>query len=140
MALFIASGQYQITVRRRRTSLARRWQTLRACLATELDWPIDAPPGGVSLWLPGPPGLDGGRLAADALRHGVVIERGDVYYARPEQHRNCVRLGFAAIAPSAIVPGIAVLAALARRQLAEATATADRPNLTPIQPEGRHAS
>jgi GntR family transcriptional regulator/MocR family aminotransferase len=117
MALFISSGQYHRTVRRRRTNLAQRWNTLRSCLGSEVDWPIDAPPGGVSIWVEGPRGLDCERLTREALERGVVIERGDVYFSRPEEHRNAVRLGFAAIAPGAIEPGIAVLGELIRRQL-----------------------
>jgi GntR family transcriptional regulator/MocR family aminotransferase len=118
MALLIASGQYHRTVRRRRTNLAQRWATLRSSLAEELDWPVDAPPGGVSIWVDGPPALDCGELARDALAHGVVLERGDVYYAHPESHRNHLRLGFAVISPDAIAPGVRIIARLVREQLA----------------------
>lgn len=118
MALLIQSGQYQRTVRRRRTQLARRWQVLRDALNDELGWSVDPPPGGVSIWLPGPPQLDCVELTATALEHGVVIERGDIYFSEPELHRNHVRLGFAALPPEAIQPGVKVFAQLIRDQLA----------------------
>jgi GntR family transcriptional regulator/MocR family aminotransferase len=120
MALLIASGQYHRTVRRRRTQLAQRWATLRDALEDELPWKVEAPPGGVSIWLPGPPGLDCVQLAAAALSRGVVVERGDVYFTQPERHRNHLRLGFAAITPTAIPPGVRILGDLIREQLSQA--------------------
>jgi GntR family transcriptional regulator/MocR family aminotransferase len=117
MALLIASGQYHRTVRRRRTNLARGWSTLRDALNEELPWSVDAPPGGVSIWVPGPPDLDCAALAEKALSRGVVLERGDVYFADPDANRNHLRLGFAAIDLEVIRPGVAVLGELVRRQL-----------------------
>lgn len=117
MALFIESGQYHRTVRRRRTNLARRWNTLRDSLNHHLSWTVDPPPGGVSIWLPGPLELDCVALSAQALRHGVVVERGDIYFTDSAAHRNYLRLGFAAVPLSAIEPGVAVLGRLVREQL-----------------------
>ena len=117
MALLIASGQYQRTVRRRRTNLARRWSMLRNALNEHLPWDVETPPGGVSIWLTGPPELDCVELSARALERGVVIERGDIYFTDPESHRNHVRLGFSALAPEAIQPGVAILGELVREQL-----------------------
>lgn len=116
MALFIGSGQYQRTVRRRRGQLSRRWEATRDALADELGHSADVPPGGVSIWVTGPPGLDCARLAADALAEGVVIERGDTYFTDSEQNRRHFRVGFAAIDVESIRPGIARLAALVRAQ------------------------
>jgi GntR family transcriptional regulator/MocR family aminotransferase len=118
MALFIAAGHYHRTVRRRRKALARRWETLRHALEAGLGWELEAPPGGVSIWLPGPPELDCGRVSSAALRRGVVVERGDIYFSDPAAHRNHLRLGFAAIEPERIEEGVGVLAAVVREQLA----------------------
>lgn len=106
MALLIESGQYGRTIRRRRTHLQRKWTALTEALGDVLPWPVDAPPGGVSVWLRGPDGLDCAVLAERALANGVVIERGDVFFARPDENRQCFRLGFAAIDLSAIRPGV----------------------------------
>jgi GntR family transcriptional regulator/MocR family aminotransferase len=52
-----------------------------------------------------------------ALSQGVVVERGDPYFSCAGEHRNHLRLGFAAIAPDAIEPGVAILGRLVREQL-----------------------
>lgn len=119
MALLIASGHYRRTVRRRRADLAKRWSTLRGALEQHLSWEVDTPPGGVSIWLAGPAGLDCVELGTRALRRGVVIERGDIYFADAAASRNHVRLGFAALAPEAIEPGVAILGELIREQVGE---------------------
>ena len=109
MALLIESGQYHRTVRRRRTQLQRKWQTLREALNETLPWPVDPPPGGVSIWVTAPSDLDCAELAELALRRGVVIERGDIYFADRAANRNHFRLGFAAIPRAAIRPGVVQL-------------------------------
>lgn len=116
MALMISSGQYQRTVRRRRTQLARRWEALRVALDRNLPWSYDVPPGGTSIWVTAPPEVDCVRLAASALLRGVVVERGDIYYSCPEENRNHLRLGFAAVPEERIEPGVAILGALAAEQ------------------------
>ncbi|MPY86154.1 MAG: PLP-dependent aminotransferase family protein, partial [Actinophytocola sp.] len=93
MALLIESGQYHRTVRRRRTHLQQKWHMLREALNDELPWSTDPPPGGVSIWLTGPPELDCVELANRSLERGVVIERGDIYFADSAAHRHHFRLG-----------------------------------------------
>jgi GntR family transcriptional regulator/MocR family aminotransferase len=116
MALMIASGQYQRTVRRRRTQLAHRWETLRTALDQHLPWSYEVPPGGTSIWVTAPPDFDCVELATRALARGVVVERGDIYFSRPEEHRNHLRLGFAALPEERIEPGVAILAQLVAEQ------------------------
>ncbi|UYM03329.1 MocR-like pyridoxine biosynthesis transcription factor PdxR [Solicola gregarius] len=106
MALLIESGQYRRTIRRRRTDLQRKWTRLRDMLREQLDWAVNPPPGGVSIWLTGPPDLDGVELAERCLEAGVVIERGDIFFADPQANRYHVRLGFSAIDLEAIAPGV----------------------------------
>lgn len=109
MGLLIDDGQYHRTIRRRRGRLQRKWRVLRDSLAEVLPEPVDPPPGGVSIWVPGPAELDCRELAEHALDQGIVLERGDIYFADPEANRNHFRLGFAAIGEDAIRPGIARL-------------------------------
>ncbi|MGH3317226.1 MAG: PLP-dependent aminotransferase family protein [Nocardioidaceae bacterium] len=109
MALLIENGQYHRTIRRRRTNLQRKWHALRDALREELPWFADAPPGGVSIWLTGPTGLDCVQLAERALARGVVIERGDIYFDDSRRHRHHFRLGFAAIPLESIRPGVRCL-------------------------------
>lgn len=117
MALLIASGQYHRTIRRRRTHLARSWNALRHALDTHLQWEVSPPPGGVSIWVPAPAEIDCVRLAHAALERGVVVERGDIYFADPASNRNHLRLGFAAIPRERIEEGVAILGQLAAAQL-----------------------
>jgi GntR family transcriptional regulator/MocR family aminotransferase len=109
MALFIADGHYHRTIRRRRSSLSQRWEQLHASVAQHLGWPVPAPPGGGSLWVPGPVGLDAAVVVQKALQAGVVVERGDTYFRDPSGQRHHLRLGFAAIPVEAIDPGVRVL-------------------------------
>ncbi|MBA0127826.1 PLP-dependent aminotransferase family protein [Haloechinothrix sp. YIM 98757] len=117
MALFIGAGEYQKTIRRRRTQLQRKWRTLRDALNETLPWQVSPPPGGVSIWVAGPERLDGALLAERALDLGVVIERGDIFFSAPDAHRNHFRLGFAAIPHDAVRPGVARLAEAVAEQL-----------------------
>lgn len=112
MALMISDGHYQRTVRRRRTLLARRWESLRTSLDRHLPWSFDVPPGGTSIWVTAPRDVDCVELAERALGAGVVVERGDIYFSRPEENRNHLRLGFAAIPEQRIERGVAILAEL----------------------------
>lgn len=118
MALLIASGHYHRTIRRRRTHLSRSWNALRQALDNHLQWEVAPPPGGVSIWVPAPPEIDCVDLARAALQRGVVVERGDIYFAEPEINRNHLRLGFAAIPADRIEAGVAILGQLAAAQLA----------------------
>lgn len=114
MALMLESGQYQRTIRRRRSRLSRKWTELSSALAEELPWFREPPPGGVSIWLEGPEGLDCSELADLVLDDGVVIERGDVFFFDPKANAHHFRLGFAAIEEEAIRPGVQRLAAAIR--------------------------
>jgi GntR family transcriptional regulator/MocR family aminotransferase len=119
MALLIGSGQYHRTVRKRRSTLARRWEILHHALNANLPWSVDSPPGGVSIWVRGPAGLDCTEVTLKALDRGVVVERGDIYFRDPDANRNHLRLGFAALPLEAIEPGVAILGDLIRERLGE---------------------
>jgi GntR family transcriptional regulator/MocR family aminotransferase len=112
MALFISSGDYRRTVRRHRLHLRRKWETIAASANADFGWPVAAPPGGVSLWVTGPPNLDAPALARTALRHGIALDRGDVLFCAADPPRNHFRLGFGAIPHAAIAPGIRLLSTL----------------------------
>ena len=90
---------------------------MHEALNRQLPWDINPPPGGVSIWLEGPPGLDCLELSMRALERGVVIERGDIYFTDPAANLHHLRLGFAALAPGSIEPGVVILGELIRQQL-----------------------
>lgn len=118
MALFIASGHYHRAVRRHRITLRRKWEATCSALEQWVPVPVHTPPGGVSIWVEGPPSLDAVALAASLDERGVIIERGDICYLEPTAHRNTFRLGFAAIALHGIEPGMRIVGAAIAEQLA----------------------
>jgi GntR family transcriptional regulator/MocR family aminotransferase len=90
--------------------MRRQWQLICEAVETHLHWQQPGPAGGASLWMIGPDGLDCRRPQAAALQRGVVLERGDVFFARPQPSANHFRLGFGAIPPERIEPVIRRLA------------------------------
>jgi GntR family transcriptional regulator/MocR family aminotransferase len=117
MALFIESGQYHRALRQHRSNLRRKWEAMAEAIDRELSWEVPIPPGGVSIWVEGPPELDAVDLAAGLLRDGVIIERGDIYFHEPSKHRSCFRVGFAAARLDTIAPGMEIVGRAAARQL-----------------------
>lgn len=82
-------------VAERNARLAERSSLLRALLAEHLpSWRTSVPDGGLSLWvrLPEPVAA---RFAEVALRHGVAVASADGLTARPELHRDRLRVSFA---------------------------------------------
>ena len=63
----------------------------------------------------GPDGLDTRALAAAALRQGILVEPGDVFFLGDDGPRHFFRLGFSAIAVDRIEPGIRALSRLVAR-------------------------
>lgn len=118
LALLIAGGEYQRSLRRYRARLMHKWEAVTAAAHEHLPWPQQPyPPGGVSLWASGPPELDCRRLVAEAERHGVLIEPGDVFFTGEHPPRNHFRIGFAAVAQRSIEPGVRLLGESARTVL-----------------------
>lgn len=107
LALLIDSGEYLRSLRRYRTKLMRKWETVCDAVGRYLPWQESPfPPGGVSLWMTGPPELDCRRLVEAAERCGILIEPGDIFFQNSAAGRNHFRIGFAAVPLRAIEPGI----------------------------------
>ncbi|MQA11526.1 MAG: aminotransferase class I/II-fold pyridoxal phosphate-dependent enzyme [Pseudonocardiaceae bacterium] len=116
LALLISSGEYQRAMRRYRNRLMRKWSLVCAAVRTQFPWqPGPFPPGGVSLWVSGPPELDGVRLVELAAQRGVLVERGDIFFLADPPPRNHFRIGFAATPVAAIDPGLRILGEVARQ-------------------------
>ena len=110
LALLIDSGNYHRALRYHRTQMKRKWERLVAAVNDYL--PFDTgpfPPGGVSLWVVGPPELDCRELIPAAQSRGVLIERGDIFHVQDNPPRNMIRIGYGAINLRSIEPGIAIL-------------------------------
>ncbi len=117
VALFIAGGYYDSLVHRLQRVYRERWQAMGEALEQFLPDSATMPSfGGTSFWVKGPAGLDSDRLAARALKAGILIEPGRIHFANPEDPCPYFRLGFSSIADEKIEPGIKLLAEVAKGQ------------------------
>ena len=116
VALFLALGRHDALINRLQRTYHTRWEAMDEALGKLFPgWSQSPVFGGTSFWVKGPAELDSERLAAEALKEGVVIEPGNVFFARPEGNRNYFRLGFSSIPEQRIGQGIARLAEAAAR-------------------------
>lgn len=122
-ALFISLGHFHSLLRRLSVSYADRAQALSAAMAEFLpDFDITPISGGSSCWVKAPHHIDTQRLATAALKEGVVIEPGHVFYHRPgPDKQNTMRLGFASINKEQIPGGIERLAKVYKDMVASGT-------------------
>jgi GntR family transcriptional regulator/MocR family aminotransferase len=90
------------------------------------DFEFTLPQGGASIWVRAPAWVDAAELAAMARTHGVLIEAGDVFFAKPPYPCPFFRLRLSSIGGSAIRAGIEALA-LAVGELAGARGEARPP-------------
>ncbi|WP_341648926.1 PLP-dependent aminotransferase family protein [Thauera humireducens] len=117
-ALFLSLGHYDALLRRLSHAHQERARALAAALAARLPELRPVPiSGGSSCWVEGPAWLDAEALALAAEPHGVLIEPGNVFFSASTPTRNCLRLGFSAIATERIEEGVERLA-IALRELA----------------------
>ena len=109
-ALFIADGHYSGLVGRLATVMAERRALMRLAIDRVLpDFHATPADSGTSIWLKCPDGVEGPRLADVARRRGVIVERGDPFFANPQAGLQYVRLGFSSIDTSRIELGLRAL-------------------------------
>lgn len=119
-ALFLSLGHHESHARRVNQALQERMALVAQALREHLpDFEFALPQGGASIWVRAPAWVDSGDLAIIARRHGVLIEMGDVFYARPPYPCPFFRLRLSSIAAAQIPAGIRALA-LAVDELAHA--------------------
>lgn len=124
LALLIDNGEYHRSLRRYRTKLMHKWETVCASAIRYLPWEQGPyPPGGVSLWMTCPSTVDCRELVEAAEPHGILIERGDIFYLSGEPPRNHFRIGFAAAPLRCIESGIRLLGKVAAALPARWTGT-----------------
>jgi GntR family transcriptional regulator/MocR family aminotransferase len=111
-ALFISLGHHHALLRRLSVLYAERAKALAAALQAELpEFELVPISGGSSCWIKAPQGVNTQQLADAALKEGVVIEPGHVFYHRPgANNKNYIRMGFASIDKAKIPEGIQRLA------------------------------
>lgn len=112
LGLLFESGDFARSQRRYRNALAERWRLASGSAQEHFPPGQILPPGGTGLWLRLPAGVDSRLLAAEARRHSILIDAGNMYFSDPEAHSENIRVGFGAIAEDLIPEGIRRLAAL----------------------------
>ncbi|MFZ1813189.1 MAG: PLP-dependent aminotransferase family protein [Rhizobiaceae bacterium] len=116
VALFLALGRHDALVNRLHRTYHTRWQAMEKAMESHFPgWSQSPVFGGSAFWVKGPAGLDANLLASEALKEGVVIEPGDVFFSQPAENRNYFRLGFSSISEERIEAGIERLARVARK-------------------------
>ncbi len=113
MAIFLSEGHYDSHIRRQRKILSQKWKKIFKLIETHLPaCEATVTTGGSGVWIRIPEGIAAMELQAEAARHGLLIEAGDIHYASPQKPRNRIRLGFGAIAEEKMEPGIRLLGQL----------------------------
>jgi GntR family transcriptional regulator / MocR family aminotransferase len=126
-ALFLSLGHHESHARRVNQAMQQRLALAAAALREHLpDFEFRLPQGGASIWVRAPAWVDGGELARVARRHGVLIEAGDAFFAKPPYPCPFFRLRLSSIAAGQIAAGIRALG-LAAFELAQARGEARRP-------------
>ena len=135
-AVFIRHGHHEAFMRRLNRAYRERAGALREALDRHLpECRYRQANGGSALWVSLPASVDSTALAQRALAAGVVIEPGDVFFARRSNAPPYVRLGYSSIDARRIEAGVRELAKLlpatsssaAARGFSSSSASASRP-------------
>ena len=110
-ALFLALGHHESHARRVNLALQERTALLAQGLREHLpEFSFSLPNGGASIWVSAPGWVDAAELALAARQHGVLIEPGDVFFAKPPYPCPYFRLRLSSIATAKISAGVRELA------------------------------
>ena len=119
-ALFLALGHHESHARRVNIAMQERLGVAAQALRQHLpDFEFTLPQGGASIWVRAPAWVDAAELASIARGHGVLIEAGNVFFAKPPYPCPFFRLRLSSIAAAQIPAGIRALG-LAVDELAQA--------------------
>ena len=109
-ALFLSLGHHESHTRRVNQAMQQRMAQAAQALREYLpDFRFTLPQGGASIWVQGPAWLDAGELGEMARARGVLIEAGDVFFAKPPYPCPFFRLRLSSIASTQIAAGIQAL-------------------------------
>jgi len=110
-ALFLSLGHHDALIHRLHRTYHERWMEMGRALSRNLSHVSRVPSfGGSSFWVRGPEGLDANELCTRALKQGIVVEPGTIWFGRQSPPRNYLRLGISSIEINNISPGITLLA------------------------------
>lgn len=117
MAHFLAQGHYETYLRRYRENSAYRWSLLKDALDKYLPQCRYNPSRATAFWVEAPAEINTQRLTWRAAHSSVLIEPGAPHFLQADAPQNYFRLGFNAIRPEAIKPGIIRLAAALEKEM-----------------------
>ncbi len=110
-ALFLSLGHHDALIHRLHRTYRSRWEEMGRMLSRYLPNTTRIPSfGGSSFWVQGPEGLNADDFSKEALKKGILIEPGAVYFAKRPVPQNYFRLGISSIEVDKISPGIKLLA------------------------------
>ncbi len=119
-ALFLSLGHHESHARRVNAAMQERLGLAAQALRDHLpDFQFRLPQGGASIWVQAPAWVDAAELALMARAHGVLIEAGDIFFAKPPYPCPFFRLRLSSIPAAQIPAGIRALG-LAVGELAQA--------------------
>ncbi|MGI9382016.1 MAG: PLP-dependent aminotransferase family protein [Methyloligellaceae bacterium] len=114
-ALFLQRGHHEALLRRLTQVFRKRWSVMADALKRHLpDCRWQSKPGSSGFWIRCPEAIDTRVLERTAMRHGILIEPGDIYFLSETPPRNYMRLAFSSAATDRIEPGIRRLGRLMR--------------------------
>jgi GntR family transcriptional regulator / MocR family aminotransferase len=116
VAYFLSLGHYDALMLRLGRVLRERRIELREALNNIRGIPIEISPevGGTTYWVRTPDDFDVANLAAEAEKHGILIEPVEHYYANSATAENCFRMGVTSLVTNKIRPGVETLVELIR--------------------------
>jgi GntR family transcriptional regulator/MocR family aminotransferase len=111
-ALFLLKGHQDVHSRRVNQAMQERLTLVSKALVQYLpDFKFTLPSGGASVWVRAPAWVDSGELELIARSHGVLIEGGDAFFAKPPYPCPFFRLRLSSIPSEKISDGIKALGA-----------------------------
>ncbi len=111
-SLFIAQGHHDAFIRKLNVTYRERRELLSSAFSRHLpQFHIMPSQGGSGAWVKGPDGLDAQTLTEKCAARGVLVEPGDIFFAKSSSaSQPYLRLGYAAIPNHLIDTGVQELA------------------------------
>lgn len=127
VALFLSLGGHDALINRLQRTYLKRWEIMNLALTDYFPgWSHVPVFGGTAFWVEGPRGFNASQLAIEAIKDGILIEPGDIFFGQSNKHKNFFRLGFSSIPDQQIEEGIRLLAKRATIMLGTTPAEATR--------------
>lgn len=116
-ALFLRLGHYDAHLRNIERRYKKRWHTMYDAIKRHLHMlEMTENEGGTCFWLTGPEGFDATALQKRLRRRGVLVDRGQTFYLKNDNHRS-FRVGFAYVPVRKLEDGVKIIAEEVRKMI-----------------------